>query len=225
MDTTELHRGKSLREGLKLWVVFAAILLLIIPIGFAFGLELFVLLAAIGILMMLALAVFLGFFRDFTPVCNQSPNAIVSPAHGLVDAVEQFRIEDAEYWRVSIYLSLRDIHVQNAPISGTVRHLEFIPGQRRRAIHADAGQKNECLLAILEDHKKRTIRLKLIAGVFVRRIVPWVQSGMEIQQGQRFSLIRFGSRVDVFIPLEATVQVHPGVRVIGSETILALWKE
>src|SRR5262245_42750181 len=152
------------------------------------------------------------FFRDFAPGKVRSENAIVSPAHGLVDAVEL--IHDPawlrqECWRVSIYLSLRDVHVQNAPLTGKVQRLEFLPGARRRAIHADAGQNNEALILHFQDGNEptRQVLLKLIAGVFVRRIVPWIALGTLVQRGQRISLIRFGSRVDVYIPAEADVIV------------------
>ncbi len=223
----QLDKGRSIREALKLWFV---LVMLLGGGGAVLSLiaswQLTVLLCASSAA--LSWLLFLRFFRDFTPRYVESEDAIVSPAHGVVDAVE-FRHEAGwlkqKCWRVSIYLTLRDVHVQNAPISGTLQHLEFSPGARRRAIHADAGQKNEALILHFQDtcDPARQVLLRLIAGVFVRRIVPWIAAGAVVQRGQRISLIRFGSRVDVYIPSTANITVRCGERVIGSETVLAIW--
>jgi phosphatidylserine decarboxylase len=127
--------------------------------------------------------------------------------------------------RISIYLSLRNVHVQHAPVSGSVEVLQHFPGRRSRAIRRDASLRNEHLFVGLSFGEGRTMALRLISGIWVRRIVPWISRGQQIICGERIGLIRFGSRVDVFLPLDAQVSVRPGDKVRGGETILARFPE
>jgi phosphatidylserine decarboxylase len=165
----------------------------------------------------------LFFFRDANPHPPAEPGTILSPAHGTIDYIDTTEIHflNGPARRISIYLSLLNVHVQYAPVSGDVEVLQHFPGRLSRAKRRDASLRNEHLLVGLSAGNGRTMALRLISGIWVRRIVPWISRGQRIVCGERIGLIRFGSRVDVFLPLSAQVSVKPGDKVRGGETILA----
>ena len=123
--------------------------------------------------------------------------------------------------RVSIYLSLCDVHVQNAPVSGQVEFLKHFPGRFARAIRRDASLRNDHLLVGFAFGPRRKMAIRLTAGIIVRRVLPWIRQGQFVARGERISLICFGSRVDVFLPLSAEIAVNPGDKLRGGETIIA----
>lgn len=172
----------------------------------------------------------LRFFRDFQPHPNALPDQILSPAHGVVDVVafcDPPRGLPGEWQRISMYLSLRDLHVQHSPMTGRVAECNHVAGKLSRAIEKNCGMHNEHLWLLIEDPAapERRAALRLIAGIWVRRIVPWVSPGQEVARSERISLIRFGSRTDVFLPTSARVEVKVGDRVVGGETPLARWPQ
>ena len=170
----------------------------------------------------------LFFFRDAKPQPPVEPGVIVSPAHGTIDYIDttnEAYFLNGPARRISIYLSLLNVHVQHAPVSGSVEVLQHFPGRWSRAIRRDASLRNEHLLVGLSFGNGRTIALRLISGIWVRRIVPWISRGEQVICGERIGLIRFGSRVDVFLPLSAQISVQPGDKVRGGETILARFPE
>ena len=219
------HRGRSLIEGLKvigfLTLVFGIISVLAsmaIPAK-ALGIGI-----AGGLAWTICVAFVLFFFRDANPHPPGEPGVILSPAHGTIDYIDsttETYFLKAPARRVSIYLSLLNVHVQHAPVSGSVEFLQHFPGRWSRAIRRDASLRNEHLLVGLTFGEGRNMALRLISGIWVRRIVPWVSRGQRIVGGERIGLIRFGSRVDVFLPLDAQVSVKAGDQVRGGETILA----
>ena len=171
-------------------------------------------------------AFILFFFRDANLHVVVEPGTIVSPAHGTVDYIDtttETQVLNGPVRRISIYLSLLTVHVQHAPISGRVAPVQHCPGRLARAARRDASLRNEHLLVRLDRGDGRLLALRLIAGIWVRRIVPWIASGQRVLGGERIGLIRFGSRVDVFVPLDAQVSVKPGDKVRGGETVLARW--
>ena len=166
------------------------------------------------------------FFRDPNANTPQSPGLVVSPGHGKVDVVEQLtdsKISGAPCHRISIFLSVIDIHVQNAPISGKIGYVTRTAGQFISALRTDSAAFNENVL--IEFHSTETpgekIGLRLIAGVLARRIVPFVKPGDDLLRGERISLIQFGSRCDIYVPLTYKIKVKLGDRVVGGETVLA----
>jgi phosphatidylserine decarboxylase len=166
----------------------------------------------------------LWFFRDASPRPPFDCGAILSPAHGTVDYIDtsaEMRFLGGSARRISIYLSLFNVHVQHAPVSGRVELLQHFPGRWSRAIRRDSSLRNEHLMVGLTSDEGPSIVIRMISGIWVRRIVPWIIHGERVTSGQRIGLIRFGSRVDVFLPLNAQVNVKPGDRVRGGETILA----
>jgi phosphatidylserine decarboxylase len=181
-----------------------------------------------GVAWIISAAFILFFFRDANPHPPDERGVILSPAHGTIDYIDtitETHFLNGPARRISIYLSLLNVHVQHAPASGSIECLQHFPGRWSRAIRRDASLRNEHLLIGLALGEGRTMALRLISGIWVRRIVPWITRGQRVIGGERIGLIRFGSRVDVFLPLNAQVSVAPGDRVRGGETILAHFPE
>jgi phosphatidylserine decarboxylase len=166
------------------------------------------------------------FFRDPDPLVPTAANIVLSPGHGTVDAIDTVHepaFMGGECQRVSIFLSVIDIHVQNAPVTGRVAYFKHTPGQYLSALKAESAQFNENVLIGLDaaEPAGEKIGLRLIAGVIARRIVPWVRENDAVTRGERISLIQFGSRVDVYLPHRAKIQVKIGDKVKGGETLIA----
>ncbi len=123
-----------------------------------------------------------------------------------------------------MFLSVIDVHVQNAPVGGRVMFLKYTEGQFMNAMRTECATHNENVLLGFETTQPpgQKIGVRLIAGVIARRIVPFVQTGEDVARGERISLIQFGSRADVYLPLNAKLQVTLGDNVVGGETVLAL---
>jgi phosphatidylserine decarboxylase len=166
------------------------------------------------------------FFRDPDPMVPTGPNLVIAPGHGKVDVIDTTTEADfmgGECQRISIFLSVVDIHVQCAPLAGRVAYFKHTPGQYVSAMRTDSSQFNENVLIGLQTAEPagEQIGVRLIAGLIARRIVPWIGQGDAVQRGERISLIQFGSRVEVYLPRRARIKVNPGDRVIGGETVIA----
>jgi phosphatidylserine decarboxylase len=171
----------------------------------------------------------LYFFRDPTPRVPSGPNLIVAPAHAKVDVIDtcaEPKFMGGQCQRISMFLSVLDVHVQNAPASGKVAYLKYTEGQFVSAMKTECAEFNENVLIGFEasDPKGIKVGLRLIAGVLARRIVPWVETGDEVARGERISLIQFGSRCDVYLPPSAQIKVKLGDKVVGGETVLAVFE-
>jgi phosphatidylserine decarboxylase len=174
--------------------------------------------AVIGLLLTLGVALF---FRDPERCVPQSAEAIVSPADGRVMEVIA---QEAGTWRISVFLSVLDVHVNRAPYGGKVDKVVYTPGKFLAAYRQQASLVNEANSIAIQSHSREFL-VRQIAGVIARRIVCRVRPGDIVEKGQRYGLIRFGSRVDLVLPPDAEVVVHVGERVRGGETILAFLKE
>ncbi len=166
------------------------------------------------------------FFRDPDPVVPAGKNLVLAPGHGKVDTIDTTTEPEflgGECQRISIFLSVFDVHVQNAPLTGRVAFFKHSPGQYLNAMRADSAKFNENVLIGIEagEPMGEKIGVRLIAGLIARRIVPWVAQNDLVQRGERISLIQFGSRVDVYLPKSAKIKVQLGDRVVGGESILA----
>lgn len=190
---------------------------------------------------MVAVSVFLifiwGVFALFTFYFFRDPNAkvpagrglVVSPGHGKVDVIDtltEMQFMGRECQRISMFLSVLDVHVQNAPVSGKVTYLKHTEGQFLNAMKTECATCNENVYIGIEstDPQNEKIGMKLIAGVLARRIVPFVEVGDDFARGDRVSLIQFGSRVDVYLPHSAKIKVKVGDRVVGGESVLAAFE-
>jgi len=168
----------------------------------------------------------LYFFRDPDPLVPAGANLVIAPGHGKVDAVDtttETEFIGGECQRISIFLSVIDVHVQNAPVTGRVAFFKHTPGQYLNALNADSAKFNENVLIGLESIEPpgEKVGVRLIAGLIARRIVPWVGQNDSVQRGERISLIQFGSRVDVYLSRKAKIKVKLGDKVVGGETVLA----
>ena len=148
------------------------------------------------------------FFRDPNPMTPTGANLVVSPAHGKVDVIDTTTEPDfmgGECKRISIFLSVFDVHVQNAPVAGKIAFFKHTPGQYLNAMSTDSAKFNENVLVGIDSTEPagEKVGVKLIAGLIARRIVPWVGKNETIQRGERISLIQFGSRVNVYLPMRA----------------------
>lgn len=171
----------------------------------------------------------LYFFRDPNASVPTGSGLVVSPGHGKVDVIDtvtESQFMGRECQRISMFLSVLNVHVQNAPASGKVAYLKHTEGQFLNAMKTECATCNENVYIGLEatEPPQEKIGVKLIAGVLARRIVPFVETGDELARGDRISLIQFGSRVDVYLPHTAKIKVKIGDRVVGGETVLAAFE-
>jgi phosphatidylserine decarboxylase len=169
------------------------------------------------------------FFRDPDAQVPMGAGLVLSPAHGKVDYIgttTEPEFMGGECQRVSIFLSVFDVHVQNAPVAGKVAFFKSTAGQFLSALKAESAVRNENVLLGFEASEPhgQKIGIRLIAGVLARRIVPFVQAGDELARGERISLIQFGSRTDVYLPAGAKIKVKLGEHVVGGETVLAVFE-
>ena len=166
---------------------------------------------------------FLGFFRDPERVSPPGEGLVLSPADGKVVGVK--RVEKEGFFagaetRVSIFLSPLDVHVNRAPVRGKVEEVRYQKGSFFAAYKEEASQDNEKNALSLVDARGRRLGVVQIAGVLARRIICYVKKGDALEQGQRFGLIMFGSRVDLFLPAGTHVDVVEAQRVRAGETVI-----
>ena len=163
-----------------------------------------------------------GFFRDPERFAPTTPGAVLAPADGRVMGVEETTDPFVgSAMRVSIFLSPLDVHVNRAPIAGLVVDTVYTPGRFLAAYDPDAGELNErCAVRVQGESARVTV--VQIAGIAARRIVCRVGAGDKLAAGERFGLIRFGSRTDCYMPRSTEVRVSPGDRVRGGETVVGV---
>ncbi len=161
----------------------------------------------------------LYFFRDPERLVP-SGEVVVSPADGKVVDVREVTHEGQRAWKISIFLSVFDVHVNRAPLSGTIRSVRYQPGRFLMAFRPEASAENEQNTVTIEGDRL-TVTFKQIAGLIARRIVFRKRLGDRVELGERVGLIKFGSRVDVFLPLDAPPAVAVGDRVRGGSSVLA----
>jgi len=163
---------------------------------------------------------FLWFFRDPERAVPQEPGALVSPADGKVTDISMVHTEDGKRTRISIFLSVFDVHVNRSPITGVIRDVRYQRGKFLDARSPDCADQNEQNIVTVEGEDQQVV-FKQIAGLLARRIVFTPKQGDLLQRGQRVGLIKFGSRTDVLFDADARVSVKAGDRVKGGASILA----
>jgi phosphatidylserine decarboxylase len=175
-----------------------------------------------GILFLLG-AFVLYFFRDPQRTIPSDPGMIVSPADGHVMEVLDEPLEGQPGQRISIFLSVFDVHVNRAPVEGEIRRIEYRPGRFYAAMRARASAENEQNMVRISSPQGDVV-FKQIAGWIARRILCWKAVGDPVARGERVGMIRFGSRVDVWVPPDVDILVRRGQKVAGGSSILAKWK-
>lgn len=165
----------------------------------------------------------LYFFRDPTRAVVINPGLVVGPCDGTVKeivTVEENHYLNEETTRISIFLSVFNVHVQRFPLKGVVSQVDHQPGKFLQAYRPEASQVNE-FIAMVIDSAHGKILLKQIAGILARRCINYAQVGERINTGQRFGLIKFGSRIDLFLPQNAQILVGEGDKIYGGLTPVA----
>jgi phosphatidylserine decarboxylase len=173
------------------------------------------------VLLFLALFVF-SFFRNPDRVIPVEPGAIVSPADGRVVVVTEEKNAGLPGQRLSIFLAIWNVHVNRAPVSGTITNLVYRPGKFFAAMRERASLENEQNVFTLSTEAGE-ILFKQIAGLIARRVVSWKRQGERVRRGERIGLVRFGSRVDVWLPKGAEILVKVGENVKGGSSLIARW--
>lgn len=179
----------------------------------------------IGILALLIIAFFISFFRDPERVSPGDESMVVSPADGRVVEISDCTLKDdsTRYKRISIFLALYNVHVNRMPVTGTISGTNYIPGKFINAQNPDCANVNECNWIYLKEKATgKQIILRQISGVAARRIVCAVKGGDSLARGERIGMIKFGSRTEIYVPIELVkkVDVAVGDRVRGGETVI-----
>jgi phosphatidylserine decarboxylase len=168
-------------------------------------------------------AFFLFFFRDPDRDVTDRPHVVLSPADGKVMVAGGITGQQAppgNWQQISIFLSPMDVHVNRMPVSGRVLKVQYHPGRFLPAYKAEAGDLNE-YTEVWVDHDGEPIVFRQIVGILARRIVCRAREGDVVKAGDRFGVMKFGSRMDLFVPPKAALHVKPGDKVIGAVTVLA----
>lgn len=169
-------------------------------------------------------AFFTFFFRDPSRTPPTDAHLVLSPADGRVlvaGAANADAAPPGAWQQISIFLSPMDVHVNRIPASGRVTRISYTPGKFLPAYRPDAATANE-RSEIWIDHGGQAVVARQIVGILARRVVCRVQSGAEVRAGDRFGIMKFGSRMDVFLPINATIKVAVGQMVRGGETVIAM---
>jgi phosphatidylserine decarboxylase len=198
--------------------------------GYYFGLPLLVLGGVaylsqwtIAAIVLVCLAVFVfSFFRDPERVIPAEPGAIVSPGDGQVVVVTDEEDAGRPGKRISIFLAVWNVHVNRAPAAGVITKMEYRPGKFLAAMRERASMENEQNVFTLSTDAGEMV-FKQIAGLIARRVVSWKKEGERVARGERIGLVRFGSRVDVWVPKDAEILVKLGENVKGGSSVVARW--
>jgi phosphatidylserine decarboxylase len=220
--TTVKWRFPSVHPEGRKFVVGAVFVTLLIY----FGLSHFVGWLCAGLTIWVA-----AFFRDPVRTTPRGDKLIIAPADGLVTMIARVPpppelrggdgLADGDYTRVSIFMSVFDVHINRAPITGVIRRIAYVPGKFVNADLDKASEDNERQYFLIDGSGGLRIGMTQIAGLVARRILSFVREGDVVESGQRIGLIRFGSRVDVYLPAGTSPKVLLGQRAIAGETVLA----
>lgn len=178
---------------------------------------------ALGVVLLVLAAFFLFFFRDPEREVNSAPNAVLSPADGRVmvaGAPSGQMFPEGNWQQISIFLSPTDVHVNRMPVSGQVTKVVYHPGRFLPAYKAEAGDLNE-YTEVWVDHGGQTIVFRQIVGILARRIVCRAKVGDQVKAGDRFGVMKFGSRMDIFLPPSAVIVAKVDDKVVAASTVLA----
>jgi phosphatidylserine decarboxylase len=223
------HAGKAQAAALRIifFSLGAVLILLLVAYlahkmgGFVLGLS-----STLAVLWVLFAIFTFNFFRDPDARVPEGKKLVLAPAHGTVDVVDE--TTESEFMggkckRVSIFLNVFDVHVQKAPLNGKLVFHKHQEGQYLSATRSDCGTFNENVLLGFAPAEvpEQKLGVRLIAGLIARRIIVWAAAGETVTAGERISLVQFGSRADIYLPLDAQIKCKLGDKMVGGETILA----
>ena len=178
----------------------------------------------ISLLSAFGLFVILNFFRNPNRTISPDASLILSPADGTVVSIEE--TEESEFLKdkrlqVSVFMSVWDVHINRFPVSGKVVYTKYRPGKYLLARNPKSSELNEAHTTVIETKDKLQIALRQIAGVMARRVVCYAKEAESVKQGEELGFIKFGSRVDIFLPLGTPIEVKIGDKVKGNTSVLA----
>jgi phosphatidylserine decarboxylase len=198
------------------WPFILGALLVAVAVGYFFG-------RAWSVPFLVLAAFFLFFFRDPDRNIPKGDNLVLSPADARVMTAGDMPwpgAPEGEWKIVSMFLSPMDVHINRTPVGGTVRRVEYHPGKFLPAYQKEAGELNEWT-EVWFDRPGGPVVVRQIVGILARRIVCRLEQGQQVAAGDRFGVMKFGSRIDMFIPRSATIHVKVGDKVVGGETTIA----
>lgn len=204
------------KEGWKFVAIFAAITAL-----------LYCICSLLGYIGLILTVWCVYFFRDPARVTPQIKDVVVSPADGIVqmiaevDGPEELGLQGKKFTRVSVFMSVFNVHVNRAPAKGKITKTCYVKGKFLNATLDKASKDNERQLLAMQTESGKEIAFVQIAGLIARRILCFAKEGEEYEAGQRFGLIRFGSRLDVYLPTDVKPQVCVGQTMVAGETVIA----
>ena len=211
------------KEGSK--IIFISLLISVGLIFLADALlkDNFWLLKSIQVIVLIFLLLILQFFRNPTRIADNSDNHILAPVDGKVVVIEE--VYEPEYFKdkrimVSIFMSPINVHVTRYALNGIVKYSKYHPGKYLVAWHPKASEENERTTVVINNRIYGEVMYRQIAGALARRIVNYAQEGMRVVQGKDAGFIKFGSRVDLYLPLGTEVNVKIGQKAIGNKTVI-----
>ena len=211
------------KEGQTIILISFALVSLVVVLAH-FYIELPWLKTSLQVLSIIVLVLILQFFRNPKRVANKDFNDILAPVDGKVVIIEE--VEETEYFKdrriqVSIFMSPINVHVTRYPASGVVKYSKYHPGKYLVAWHPKSSEKNERTTIVVHTPKFGDILYRQIAGAVARRIVNYAEVGEKVQQGDDAGFIKFGSRVDLLLPLNCAITVKLNQKVVGAKTCIA----
>ena len=215
------------KEGRSIIAVFFIVLLIVNLLVYFFISNNPIVTWILGVPSFLFFLFIVRFFRKPVRPLVTDENTVYAPADGTVLVIEE--TEETEYFKdkriqVSVFMSVWNIHINWFPISGIIKYFKYHPGKFLIARLPKSSSENERTTVVLEDKNKRQILVRQIAGIIARRIICYGKEGVEVKQNSEMGFIRFGSRLDVFLPLDAEINVKLGDKTKGSQTVLATLK-
>lgn len=212
------------KEGHKILIYLLAVLTVInLAVIFTYP-EWYKLMALVATFSLVIFLLILQFFRSPKRLLTMNDKYVIAPADGKVVVIEE--VEDSEYFndkrkQVSIFMSPVNVHVNRNPITGIVKYFKYHQGKYLVAWHPKASLENERTTIVVEDGKKNAVLIRQIAGALAKRIVWYLNTGDVVKQGEELGFIKFGSRVDLLLPLDAKVMVKLGEKTLGGVTVIA----
>lgn len=219
------------KEGYKLLIIFFVLLLIINLIVYFFfaadpekpAMIKFVRIATTSITVIFYMLI-LNFFRDPKIEITLNPNHVLAPADGKIVVIKE--VFETEYFnetrrQISIFMSPLNVHINRNPVSGSIKYFKYHSGKYLVAWHPKSSTKNERTTIVYEPENKQQILVRQIAGAVARRISCYVKKGDTVKQGDELGFIKFGSRLDVLLPLDAKLNIKIGDKTVGGKTMIA----
>lgn len=216
------------REGKSIIIITLVVVLAINSLFAYFFPENEILREIVVALTAIFLLLIVQFFRVPVRTTRLNEDLIIAPADGKVVVIEE--VIETEYFndkrrQVSIFMSPLNVHINFNPISGLVKYFKYHPGKYLVAWHPKSSTENERTTYVVETDNGQPVLFRQIAGALAKRICWYAEEGERVVQGNEFGFIKFGSRIDIFLPLDAEICVEIGDKPVGGETVIARWKK